>query len=159
LVYGIEESKELKKINSINFKDFVKVDDEGYAHYLINFTMDVSTYFAENSRFTTTEVEENNLSPDRLYNVFYPLIRKEIPPNSDGLLDVQTATLLALVPEGAFLADASGQTFLIDEGEKVYLGYCTEINYITNEAAFILNKGGLIDRVRLKLGEKNETEE
>ena len=41
----------------------------------------------------------------------------------------------------------------------MYLGYCTEVNYISNEAAFILNKGGLIDRVRLKLGEKNETEE
>lgn len=159
LVYGIEVSKDLKKITSINLKDFVKVDDDGYAHYLVNFTLDVSVYFAESNRFTTADVKEKDLHPDKLYNVFYPLIRQEIPPNEDELLDVQTATLLALVPEGAFLSDGSGKTYLITEGDKVYLGYCTEVNYISNEAAFILNKGGLIDRVRLKLGEKNETEE
>ena len=82
---------------------------------------------------------------------FYPLIRNEIPPNIDDLLDVQAAQLLALIPEGAFIADSKGVTYLLWEGDQVYLGYLTEIDYDKNEVHFVLNKGGIIEKVTLEL--------
>jgi hypothetical protein len=91
-----------------------------------------------------------------LYDAFYPLLRNDIPANTDGLLDVQGAKLLALVPEGAFLSDASGGTFLLWEGEPVYLGYLTSIDYKNNKVKFIINRGGVIEKVELYL-EKEET--
>ena len=90
-----------------------------------------------------------------MYDAFYPLLRNEIPLNTEGLLDIQGAKLLALVPEGAFLADATGSTFLLWEGEPVYLGYLTSIDYKNNKVKFIINRGGVIEKVELFL-EKEE---
>ncbi len=61
------------------------------------------------------------------------------------------ATLLALIPEGAFIADSKGNTYLIWEGEQVYLGYLTKIDYQNSRVSFILNKGGIIEKMDLEL--------
>lgn len=151
LIYAIEQSKELKKILNIKFDNFVNVTDKGEAFYLVSYEMGTAVYFAANNRFATDSFVENNLIPNRLYDVFYPLIRNEIPPNLDNLLDVQKARLLGLIPEGAFLADDQGNTFLLWEGDKVYLGYLTEIDYDRSEVYFVLNKGGIIEKINLQL--------
>lgn len=158
LVYGIEQSKELKKVVSGDIRNLVQVDDDGMPHYLVNYTLNVNVYFADNDRFATSEFKENRLKPNPLYDIFYPLIRDEIPPNINKLLDVQTAQLLALVPDGAFLSDASGNTFLLWEGDEVYLGYLTEIDFDKSEVSFILNKGGIIEKQILSLDQSENNE-
>lgn len=154
LVYAIEESKLLKKISAVDITNNVKVEEDGTPHYLVNYKFQVSVYFSNDDRFYVKEYTENSLEPNPAYDVFYPLIRNEIPPNKEGFLDVQTANLLALIPDGAFLADAQGNTFLLWEGDQVYLGYLTNINYQTNEVNFVLNKGGVIETVTLQLDRK-----
>lgn len=151
LIYAIEESKELKKVLKANMTNFVEVDEEGYPHYMVTFNMDVAVYFSDNDRFAASNMKENRLTANPIYDIFYPLIRNEIPPNEDNLLDVQNAQLLALIPEGAFLSDAKGNTYLLWEGDKVYLGYLTEIDYENNRVMFVLNKGGIIDKVAIEL--------
>lgn len=158
LIYGIEQSKELKKVVSINFNDFVKVDEEGDAYYLVNYEISTTVYFSSSDRFASAKFKENRLIPNPLYDVFFPLIRNEIPPNKDNLLDVQTASLLAIIPDGAFISNDQGETFLLWEGDKVYLGYLTEIDYETNEVRFVLNKGGIIEKITLQLQKDNKTE-
>ena len=113
--------------------------------------MTALVYFSSDSRFAPEQSIENNLSTGPIYDAFYPLIRNEIEPNIDNLLDVQGAKLLALIPEGAFIADTHGSTYLVWEGEQVYLGYLTKIDYENNTVSFILNKGGIIERVTLEL--------
>ncbi len=154
-IYGIEQSKELKKITSISLGSLVKNDQEEGPKFLVNFTLVVHVYFSQDNRFATAEFVENNLSARPLYDAFYPLLRNDIPTNTEGLLDVQGAKLLALVPEGAFLSDAGGNTFLLWEGEPVYLGYLTSIDYKNNKVKFIINRGGVIEKVELYL-EKEE---
>lgn len=154
-IYGIEQSKELKKIKSLSIGSIVKNDNEEGPKFLINFDLLVHVYFSSDNRFATAEFVENNLSPRSLYDSFYPLLRVEIPANTEEMLDVETAKLLALVPEGAFLTDASGNTFLLWEGEPVYLGYLTSIDYKNNKVKFIMNKGGVVEKVELLL-EKEE---
>lgn len=156
LIYAIEESKELKKIRSVSLTNFVKVDNTGTANYLINFTIQAAVYFAYNDFFATTLSAENNLYPNPIYDIFYPGIRNEIPPNINGLLDVQSAQLLAIIPDGAFLVDGRGKTFLLWEGDEVYLGYVTKIDFENNEVHFILNKGGIIERVNLTLATETD---
>lgn len=155
LIYAIEQSKELKKIKKASLSNLIKTDEEGMPHFLVSFDLEVDAYYSNDSRFATSAMVENNLTTRPLYDAFYPLIRNEIPPNIDNLLDVQGAKLLALVPEGAFIGDSKGNTYLLWEGEQVYLGYLTKIDYERNQVSFILNKGGIIDKVDLKL-EKEE---
>lgn len=157
LIYGIEKSKELKKVVNITLEDFVKVDDEGDAFYLVNYTIIATVYYSASDRFATSLVVENKLTPNSLYDAFFPLIRNEIPPNKDNLLDVQAASLLAIIPDGAFIADEKGDTYLLWEGDKVYLGYLTEIDYETNSVRFVLNKGGIIEKITLELTKENKT--
>jgi len=151
LIYAIEQSKELKKITELDLGNLIKTDDEGIPLFHVTFEMLVSVYFSTDNRFAPDEFVENNLSTGPIYDAFYPLIRNEIPPNTDELLDVQGAKLLALIPEGAFIADTHGNTYLIWEGEQVYLGYLTKIDYENNSVSFILNKGGIIEKINLEL--------
>lgn len=154
-IYGIEQSKELKKITSISLGSAVKNDKQEAPKFLVNFDFLVHVYYSTDSRFATAEYVENDLSARPVYDAFYPLLRNEIPPNTEGLLDVQNAKLLALVPEGAFLSDEAGNTYLLWEGEPVYLGYLTSIDYRNNKVKFIINRGGVIEKVELYL-EKEE---
>lgn len=151
LIYAIEQSKSLKKILTCTFTNFVSVDEEGAPHYYVNYTFKVAVYFSENDQYASAVTKENRLVPNPIYDIFYPLIRNEIPPNVDNLLDVQAAQLLALIPEGAFITDSKGVTYLLWEGDQVYLGYLTEIDYDKNEVHFVLNKGGIIEKVTLEL--------
>jgi hypothetical protein len=155
LVYALEQSKELKKISSVSLDNVIVPDDDGIPHYDVGFTIDAKVYYANDDRFTTTKLVENNLHAREVYDAFYPIIRKDVPPNVNNLLDVQGAKLLALVPEGAFLSDSKGNTYLLWEGEQVYLGYLTKIDYDHNKVSFIINKGGVIEHLDLTLD--NET--
>lgn len=151
LIFAIEHSKELKKVTNVSLGNLVQTKDQEAPVYLVSFTINARTYFSSDNRFAPATFVENNLGSPTLYDAFYPLIRNEIPPNIDELLDVQGATLLALIPEGAFIADSKGNTYLIWEGEQVYLGYLTKIDYQNSRVSFILNKGGIIEKVDLQL--------
>jgi hypothetical protein len=155
MIFAIEQSKELKKIKQLNLGNLIRTDNEGVPLFLVSFDMTAQVYYSADNRFAAVATLENNLSTGPLYDAFYPLIRNEIPPNVDNLLDVQGAKLLALIPEGAFVADTKGNTYLVWEGEQVYLGYLTKIDYDNNTVSFILNKGGIIEKVTLEL-DKNK---
>ena len=151
LIYSIEQSKELKKITTLSLGNMIKTDDEKIPLFLVSFEMNAQVYFSNDSRFAPEVLVENDLRTGPIYDSFYPLIRNEIPPNIDELLDVQGSKLLALIPEGAFIADTHGNTYLVWEGEQVYLGYLTQIDYEENTVSFILNKGGIIEKITLEL--------
>jgi len=157
LIYAIEQSKELKKVTNFTLGNLIRTDAEGLPLFLVSFEMTAQVYYSSDNRFAPAEFVENNLRTGPIYDAFYPLIRNEIPPNIDGLLDVQGAKLLALIPEGAFIADTKGSTFLVWEGEQVYLGYLTMIDYNNSTVNFILNKGGIIEKVTLDLDRAQTT--
>jgi len=157
LIYAVEQSKELKKIKTMAITNNITTSKDGIPNFLVTFSMMVDVYFSDNNRFSPPTFVENNLNTGTIYDVFYPLIRNQIPPNVDNLLDVQGAKLLALIPEGAFLADSKGNTYLLWEGQQVYLGYLTKIDYAHNSVSFILNKGGIIDKVDLTLQNEDDS--
>lgn len=151
LVYGIEESRNLKKVKNINLINFISSKDLEPPKFIVSYTLDVAIYFSTDDRFFTSGVSENELKTAKLYDIFYPLIQTEIPPNTDEALDIQGARLLALVPEGAFISDTKDITHLLVEGDKVYLGFLTQIDYKNNKCMFVIDKGGIIENITLEL--------
>ena len=158
LVYSIEHSKELKKIESANVSGTTSVDDKGIPHYLVKFELEVKVYYSSSDRYAEVNYTENDLRTPGLYDAFYPLVRNEIRPNVNNLPDIQDATLISLVPQGAFISDSKGNTLLMKKGDAVYLGYLMDIDYENETVTFVLNKGGIIEYQTLKIGKKNQKE-
>ncbi len=148
---AIEKSKSLKKIRSFSIGTTVQVDKNGIPIYYTNFDFVVKSYFTNNRNFAPSKQVVDSVDKKVLYNFLFPLIRTEIPPNIYDLLDVQGARLLALLPDGAFISDNKGKTYLLSEGEEVYLGFLTKIDYKNNSVSFVLNKGGIIEKINLFL--------
>jgi len=151
LLRSIEKSKSLKKIKSFAIGTTVQVDKKGIPIYYTNFDFEVKSYFTSDKNFAPSKQIVDSIDKKYLYNFLYPVIRAEIPPNIYNLLDVQDARLLALLPDGAFISDNKGNTYLLSEGEEVYLGYLTKIDYKNNMVSFVLNKGGIIEKINLFL--------
>ena len=158
LVYAIEHSKELKKIQSANVTGTTSVDSKGIPHYLVKFELMVKVYFSSSDRYAEVNYTENNLNTPGMYDAFFPLVRNEIRPNVNDLPDIQDATLISLVPQGAFIMDSKGNTLLMKKGDPVYLGYLMDIDYDDETVTFVLNKGGIIEYQTLKIGKKNQKE-
>ena len=156
LFYAIEHSKELKKIESGEVSGNTAVDTKGNQRYLVKFQLEVKAYFADNDQFSSTDYVENKMTPRTLYDAFYPLIRNKIKANTSNLPDIQDAELLFLYPDGAFIKDTQGNTFLLKEGDQVYLGYVTSINYKSKSVSFILNKGGIVEYYTLNVNNKSK---
>lgn len=151
LIYALEQSKELKKIKNLTLLNFVDPNSDKDPRFLVNFTFTLLVYFSNNDRFTTVDYVEHDLRTHDRYDIFSPLVSTNVPLNTEGLVDVQGARVLAVVPEGVFLADVKGETYLLAEGDKVYLGYLTKINFEDNSAKFILNKGGIVETLVLSI--------
>lgn len=156
LIYAIEHSKELKKIETGEISSNTVVDKKGVPHYLVKFEIIVRIYFSSSDQYASVSYKGNDLTPLNLFEAFYPLLRHEIRPNVNNLPDIQDATLISLVPQGAFISDSKGNTLLLKKGDAVYLGYLTDIDYQNETVTFALNKGGIIEYETLKLGRNNK---
>lgn len=158
LIYALEHSKDLMKIQTAELTTNTIVDSKGVPHYLVKFDLKVKEYYSQSDQYAAVFYSENNLRTDGLFNAFYPLVRNEIRPNTENLPDVQGATLVSLVPQGAFILDAGGNTTLMEKGDPVYLGNLMDIDYENETVTFVLNKGGILQFETLKLGQLNKKE-
>lgn len=151
VVYAIEQSKEFKKIKKLTLNNTVKVAEDQVPHFLVSYKIDVSVYYSDVKDFAPIKIQENNLVAEKLYDVFFPLVRTEIPPNLEGLLEVQGAKLMSILPDGAYLVDKDGESFMLKEWDEVYLGTVTEINREKNSITFMLNIGGVVETITTEL--------
>jgi len=158
LIYAIEHSKDLMKIENAELTNNTIVDSRGVPHYIVKFNLQVKEYYSQSDQYAAVFYSENNLKSPEIYDAFYPLVRNEIRPNTEHLPDVQGATLVSLVPQGAFIVDNEGNTTLMEKGDPVYLGNLMDIDYENETVTFILNKGGLIEFETLKLGQSTNKE-
>lgn len=79
-------------------------------------------------------------------NPFFPVIMDQIPPNTYGLLDIETAELVSLVGQKAVFKDDTGLR-TVGLGEEIYLGKLTEVDPAEGRVVARLNKGGIFDEV------------
>ena len=79
------------------------------------------------------------------------MIREGLPPNSEARVEVEKSTLRAITKSMAFVEDQAGELVTLGVGDRVYLGYLTEVNPAQSVAKFTLNKGGIVETVTMAL--------
>ncbi|MGC8654593.1 MAG: hypothetical protein ACP5US_11450 [Candidatus Kryptoniota bacterium] len=154
-IWYLEHAKLLYKISDLSVSGHeYREQAKERTKIVIPFTMELRAYYS-----TVAGISSPSMGPDLTLYKFVrtgtdplkPLISSEPPPNIRGLVDVERSDLRAVLPDKVFIVDEKGKTHILREGDEVYLGYLTRINPSRNEAEFTLNKGGIIDRVVLKV--------
>ncbi|MFN4110828.1 MAG: hypothetical protein ACK4G1_01025 [Ignavibacteria bacterium] len=155
LIYELEKSRKLYKISELNLRNATLTTGKGEIKYQVEFDLKLESYFTAD---TNLALNYDHIKPKEfkfVSDLFYPIIQPDIPPNYDALLEVDGATLLAIIPDAVFIMDKNGNSYTLSEGDPVYLGYLTKINYDLQQCEFLLNRGGIIERVTLKLKAAN----
>ncbi len=154
-IWYLEHARLLYKIGDLTLTGHeVKDKETGRTQTIIPFTMDLRAYYS-----SVAGVSSGKTGTDRTFyrnvntglDFLRPLISTEPPPNVEGLVDVERSDLKAVMSDKVFIVDQNGMGHILKVGDRVYLGYLTKIDPSKNEAEFTLNKGGIIDRVDLKV--------
>ncbi len=152
LIWALERGPKLFVIEGISMRGVEGSTQQGGGSSLvIPFDMKVRALYANVTGLPPIKRTLSDVKVPRLRNLFYPLISKNLPPNTRGLVEVERAELRAVLPGRAIVADHSGKVRILSEGDEVYLGYLTKVDQADNYAEFTLNKGGIVERFRLKL--------
>jgi hypothetical protein len=118
---------------------------------IIPFELEIWAVFADVPDLPPIRRTLSSVRVARASNPFYPFIYRDLPDNVDELPEVERAELKAILKDKVLIADAEGNIHELREGDKVYLGYLKQIDPENNEAEFILNKGGIVEKFSLHL--------
>lgn len=85
------------------------------------------------------------------YDPFRPSVLNKLPPNRENLLVVERARVIAILKGLAYIQDQNGNMLTMRVGDRIYLGLIEKIDLKKSEVIFAMNRGGIFDRVVLKL--------
>ncbi len=151
-IWYMENDRKLYKINTMAMKGLeVAATEKQEAQVLVTFEMQVHAYFSSVAELSSS-LGERVLSPNVLaVDPFEPVISSGISPNLQNLVEIERSTLKAVIPGKAYVDDQTNQIRTLREGDEVYLGYVTRLDPETGRLECTLNKGGIIEKVELKI--------
>lgn len=151
-IWYLENDRKLYKIQTLVVKGLeIAPTEKEEGRILITFDMLVNAYFSSVSELSTS-VGERSITPTLLIvDPFAPIISSGIPPNTRGLVEVERSDLRAVIPGKAFVLDQANAIRTLLEGDEVYLGYVTKVDQANGRIECTLNKGGIIEKVELKI--------
>ena len=85
------------------------------------------------------------------FDPFRPSVLNKLPPNRENLLVVERAKVIAILKGLTYIQDQNGNMLTMRVGNRVYLGLIEKIDLKKSEVVFAMNRGGIFDRVVLKL--------
>ena len=156
----LEKGPLFYKIERLNLRMVESKDKETKMYKIIvPFEMEIWAMFADVPDLPPIKRTLASVRVPQATNPFYPFIYSDLPANADSLPEVERADLKAIVNDRILLADAEGVIYELKEGDRVYLGYLRRIDADNNEAEFILNKGGIIEKfsLHMRFGEETKT--
>lgn len=159
-VYGfiskIESDRNLHMLESLKLNGVEKIlEKTKKAVSLVNFAVIMDAYFNPDEDTYDPSIESKFQYKTPPVNPFSPLIKKVIPPNRKGLIEVENAVIEAMSAEMVLIRDKKGRFKSLKVGDEVYLGYLTAVNPEKGEAEFTLNKGGVVEKVILRMFVEN----
>lgn len=156
LIHLFENSPELYSIKVKEIKQTYSTNEEGKVEDRVHFDFELYAHSTTSSEYNMDTLinRPTNYRVAFISNYFNPLIKVDIPPNDEGLFEVEGSKLLAIMPDMVYLIDKNGNTITLSEGDPVYLGYLTKIDYENYRCEFLLNKGGILERVNLTIDNK-----
>ena len=148
----LEKGPLFYKIEKLSLRMVEQKDKETMVYQIIvPFEMVVHALFADVPDLPPIRHTLNKVRVPRASNPFYPYVYRDIPANTENLPEVERGDLKAIINDKVLVADVEGNIHELKEGDKVYLGYLKSIDTETNEAHFILNKGGIVERFSLHI--------
>ncbi len=151
-IWYLENDRKLYKVNTLNLKGLeVAPTEKEEGKVLVTFDMTVHAYFSSVSELSSS-LGERSITPNPLtVDPFAPVISSGIPPNTRNLVEIERSDLKAVIPGKAFVLDQNNLIKTVQEGDEVYLGYVTKIDPENGRIECTLNKGGIIEKVELKI--------
>lgn len=151
-IWYLENDRKLYKISAMNVKGLeVAANEKEDAQVLVTFDMQVQAYFSSVAELSSS-LGNRALTPNLLaVDPFAPVISAAVPPNMLGLVEIERSTLKAVIPGKAFVEDQGNLIRTLHEGDEVYMGYVTRLDPEAGRIECTLNKGGIIEKVELKI--------
>jgi hypothetical protein len=151
-IWYLENDRKLYKIQSITLKGLeIAPTEKQEGKLVVTFNMTVNAYFSSVAELASS-LGERSLTPNTLnVDPFAPVISSGIPANSRDLVEIERSDLKAVIPGKAFVMDQTNTIRTLREGDEVYLGYVTKIDPEGGRIEATLNKGGIIEKVELKI--------
>jgi hypothetical protein len=152
-LWYLERGPQIYKVKKLSFHGVENREiDSTRTNIIVPFEIEFWTVFTDLEDVPPIKRRLNNVRVSWVRNPFLPFIYRNLPLNSEDLLEVERAELKGIIPGKAFVEDYADKIHVLEEGAKVYLGYVSKIDVENNQVVFILNKGGIIEKYTLKLG-------
>jgi hypothetical protein len=119
--------------------------------FVVAYEMVVHAYFSSVAELANAPGQAGTVPNYLSVDPFGPIIWADVPPNLDGLVEIERSDLKAVIPGKAFVLDQENTIRTLGEGDEVYLGYVTRIIPEEGRIECTLNKGGIIERVELQI--------
>ena len=178
LIWAIENNRQLFRIEELELNHFdLLSDDPGTGQkrldMVVRFSFNLSAYFGGAVGLSASDSSEG--APRSLYfndsdlasslppvpdhvlpspsprmNPFLPLIMENIPPNTYGLVEVESAELVSIVGTEAILTWNENE-YRLGIGDPVYLGQVISVDPKKGKVVASLNKGGILERIELTM--------
>ncbi len=148
----IEKSKPLYKIESL---DLSRPSGSRSLQGEVDITLKFKGIFVSNDNTKLTregdQFELASVQYSSRYDPFKPFILNILPPNTDNLLEIERAKVIAIMKGVVYIQGRSGDMKTLRVGDRVYLGILEKIDLRKREVVFTMNRGGIFDKVTLRL--------
>ena len=151
-VWYLENDRKLYKIQTMTIHGLeVAPTEKEEGKVLVTFEMAVRAYFSSVTELSSS-LGERSITPNPLaVDPFAPVISSGIAPNARELVEIERSDLKAVITGKAYVLDQTNVIRTLQEGDEVYLGYVTKIDPEGGRIECTLNKGGIIEKVELKI--------
>ena len=148
----LENSKPLYKIESLKIS---RPSGSQSSQGDVDVTLKFKGMFASDEKADLTregnqfELASANYSSG--YDPFKPFILNILPPNTENLLEIERAKVIAIMKGVAYIQGRSGKMKTMRVGDRVYLGVLEKIDLRKREVIFTMNRGGIFEKKTLRL--------
>ncbi len=152
-IWHIENGRKLFKVSTLTMKgiEVPMSDKSNPGALLVTFEMVVHAFFAAIPELSKPNTEGVQEPTSLTQNPFAPVIAANLPPNKDNLVEIERSDVKAVIPGKAFVLDQNQEFKILETGDEVYMGYVTRISAEEGKIECTLNKGGIIEKVELKI--------
>jgi hypothetical protein len=158
-IWYIENSRLLYKVRSLSLRGLELKDPKTQeTTLLVTYEMVLDAFFSSIPELYSSAGERKLVPTTLVSDPFEPLILRDLPPNTDNLVEIERSDLKAVVPGKGFVVDQDNKMRTLSEGDEIYLGYVTKIDPVLGKMECTLNKGGIIERFELfiRYGQKQK---
>ncbi len=159
-IWKIENYAPLLTISELKISNLEdKLLREKYGVHGVRFGLVIKSY-SKNNREPETKLIQNpvyNSLKRPVKNPFVQLVKRDLPANIENLLVVDEAKLIGITGDTAYLSNRQGHQWTLKQGNKVYLGHLSKINSEKGYVEFVLNEGGFLRKVTVKIDFKDSS--